>query len=125
MTMALKTIRVKIKSLDEALDDAIGAMRAIQSKKRVRKRVGEYFESLDAVRAALTEKRFALLRLVREREPASVAELARMAKRDFKTVYRDVEALRELGLITIAEKRRGVPSRLRSRTTEIVLRIAV
>ena len=48
-----------------------------------------------------------------------------MAKRDFKTVYRDVEALRELGLITIAEKRRGVPSRLRSRTTEIVLRIAV
>jgi len=123
--MALKTIRVKIKSVDEALDDAIGAMRAMQSKKRVRKHVGEYFESLDAVRAALTEKRFALLRLVRERKPASVAELARMAKRDFKAVYRDVEALRELGLITIAEKRRGVPSRLRSRATEIVLRIAV
>ena len=123
--MALKTIRVRIKSVDEALADAIGAMRAIQSKKRVRKRVGEYFESLEAVRAALTEKRFALLRLVREREPASVAELARMAKRDFKAVYRDVEALRELGLITIAEKRRGVPSRLRSRATEIVLRIAV
>ena len=123
--MALKTIRVRIKSVDEALDNAIGAMRAIQSTRRVRKRVGEYFESLDAVRAALTEKRIALLRLVRERAPASVAELARMAKRDFKTVYRDVEALRELGLITIAEKRRGVPSRLRSRTTEIVLRIAV
>ena len=123
--MALETIRVKIKSVDEALADAIGAMRAIQSKKRVQKRVGEYFESLEAVRAALTEKRFALLRLVREREPASVAELARMAKRDFKAVYRDVEALRELGLITIAEKRRGVPSRLRSRATEIVLRIAV
>jgi len=104
--MALKTIRVRIKSVDEALDNAIGAMRAIQSKRRVRKRVGEYFESLDAVRAALTEKRITLLRLVRERAPAS-------------------EALRELGLITIAEKRRGVPSRLRSRTTEIVLRIAV
>ena len=123
--MALKTIRVRIKSVDEALDNAIGAMRAIQSKRRVRKRVGEYFESLNAVGAALTEKRIALLRLVRERAPASVAELARMAKRDSKTVYRDVEALRELGLITIAEKRRGVPSRLRSRTTEIVLRIAV
>jgi predicted transcriptional regulator len=123
--MPLKTIRVKIKSVDQALDAAIGAMRAIQSKKRTRKRVGEYFESLDAVRSALTEKRFALLRLVREREPASVAALARMAKRDFKSVYRDVEALRELGLITIPERRRGVPSRLRSRATEIVLRIAV
>ena len=39
--MALKTIRVRIKSVDEALDNAIGAMRAIQSKRRVRKRVGE------------------------------------------------------------------------------------
>jgi len=54
-----------------------------------------------------------------------VAALAGMVKRDFKAVYRDVEALRALGLITIAEKRRGGPSRLRSRATEIVLRIAV
>jgi predicted transcriptional regulator len=123
--MALRTIRVKIKSVDEALDDAIDVMRAIKSRKRVGKRRGEYFESLEAVRAALTEKRLALLRLIREREPASVAQLARMAKRDFKAVYRDVAALRELGLIRIAASWRGVPSRLRSDATEIVLRIAV
>ena len=29
--MALKTIRVRIKSVDDALDDAIGVMRAIQA----------------------------------------------------------------------------------------------
>jgi len=123
--MALRTIRVKIKSVDEALDDAIDVMRAIKSRKRVGKRSGGYFESLEAVRAALTEKRLALLRLIREREPASVAQLARMAKRDFKAVYRDVAALRELGLVRIAASRRGVPSRLRSDATEIVLRITV
>ena len=83
------------------------------------------FENLDAVRAVLTEKRLALLGLVRERAPKSVAELARMAKRDFKSIYRDVEALRELGLIKVAGTRRGVSSRLRSNATEIVLRIAV
>ena len=123
--MALKTIRVRIKSVDDALDDAISVMRAIQAKKKVRKQHGEYFESLEAVRAALTETRLALLRLIRQRKPNSVAELARIAQRDFKAVYRDVEALRHLGLIEVADRRRGASSRLRSNTTEIVLRIAV
>ena len=123
--MALKTIRVRIKSVDDALDDAIGVMRAIQAKKKVRKQKGEYFESLEAVRAALTETRLALLRVIRKRKPKSVAELARIAKRDFKAVYRDVEALRDLGLIQVADRKRGASSPLRSTTTEIVLRIAV
>ena len=123
--MALKTIRVRIKSVDDALDDAVGVMRAILAKKKVRKQQGQYFESLEAVRAALTETRLALLRLIRERKPKSVAQLARVAKRDFKAVYRDVEALRDLGLIEVAERRRGASSPLRSNTTEIVLRIAI
>jgi predicted transcriptional regulator len=125
VNMALKTIRVRIKSIEDALDDAIGVMRAIQTKKKVGKQKGEYFESLEAVRATLTETRLALLRLIREREPESVAALARMAKRDFKAVYRDVEALRDLGLIQSGDRRRGASTPLRSDTTEIVLRIAV
>jgi len=123
--MALKTIRVRIKSVDDALDDALDVMRAIQTQKKVQKQKGEYFESLEAVRAALTETRLSLLRLIRRRKPKSVAELARIAKRDFKAVYRDVEALRELGLIQVADRRRGASRPLRSNTTEIVLRIAV
>jgi predicted transcriptional regulator len=105
--MALKTIRVRIKSVDDALDDAIGVMRAIEAKRKVGRQHGEYFETLEAVRAALTETRLALLRLIRERKPKSVAELARIAKRDFKAVYRDVDALRDLGLIQVAARRRG------------------
>ena len=123
--MALKTIRVRIKSIDAAIDSAVDVMRAIRAGKPVKTRHAAYFESLDAVRAVLTEKRLALLGLVRERAPGSVAELARMAKRDFKSVCRDVEALRELGLIKVAGTRRGVSTRLRSDATEIVLRIAV
>jgi len=123
--MGLKTIRVRIKSVDDALDDAIGVMRAIRAKKKVRKQEGEYFESLEAVRAALTDTRLALLRLIRERKPESVAELARIAKRDFKAVYRDVETLRELALIEVTDRRRGASSPLRSNTTQIVVRIAV
>ena len=105
--------------------DAISVMRAIRAKKKVRKQQGEYFESLEAVRAALTETRLALLRLIRERKPKSVAALARFAKRDFKAVYRDVEVLRDLGLIEPGDRRQGASSPVRSNTTEIVLRIAV
>jgi len=123
--MAPKTICMRIKSVDHALDDTIGMMRAILAKKKVRKQQGEYLESLEAVRAALTETRLALLRVIRKRKPKSVAERARIAKRDFKAVYRDVEALRDLGLIQVADRRRGASSPLRSTTTEIVLRIAV
>lgn len=123
--MARKTIRVRIKSADTALDDAIGVMRAIQAGKKVRPQHGEYFESLDAVRAALTETRLALLHLIRKHKPKSVAELARIAQRDFKAVYRDVQVLRDLGLIEVADQKRGTSTRLRSTTTEIVVRIAV
>jgi predicted transcriptional regulator len=54
---------------------------------------GEYFENLEAVRSVLTENRLSLLRLIRRYKPGSVAELARLAKRDFKHVHRDVELL--------------------------------
>jgi hypothetical protein len=39
--MALKTIRVRIKSVDDALDDAIGVMRAIEAKRKVGRQHGE------------------------------------------------------------------------------------
>ena len=123
--MALKTIRVRIKSIEEGLNDAVNAMKAIQSGKRTKKARGDYFDSLDTVRSVLTETRLALLRLIREKRPASVAELSRIAKRDFKSVYTDVELLEELGLVKIAKSKRGVASRLDSNTTEIVFRIAV
>jgi predicted MarR family transcription regulator len=50
------------------------------------------------------------VRLIRQRKPKSVAELARIANRDFKAVYRDVEALRDLGLIQVADRRGGIQS---------------
>jgi len=56
-----------LKSVDDAIGDAVGVMPAILAKNKVRKQHGQYFESLEAVRAALTETRFALLRLIRER----------------------------------------------------------
>ena len=123
--MALKTIRIKLKSVDQALDEAISTMKATEKGKQVKHRKGEYFENLDAARSILTENRLALLRLIRKYKPDSVSELARLAKRDFKHVYGDVELLQDLGLVHSTANKQGKPTRLTSDTTEIVFKIAV
>ena len=123
--MALKTIRIKLKSIDQALDDAVSTMKAIEKGRRVKPRKGVYFENLEAVRSILTENRLSLLRLIRKHKPDSVAELARLANRDFKHVYGDVELLQDLGLVQSTANKQGKPTRLTTDTTEIVFKIAV
>ena len=123
--MALKTIRIRLKSVDQALDEAVATMKAIEKGKRVKLRKGEYFENLDAVRSILTENRLALLRLIRKHKPESVAELARLAGRDFKHVHGDVALLQDLGLVRSTVNKQGKPTRLMSDTSEIVFKIAV
>jgi predicted transcriptional regulator len=123
--VALKTIRIKLKSVEKTLDDAVETMKSIAAGKRVTSRTGEYFENLEAVRSVLTENRLNLLKLIRTNKPNSVAELARIAKRDFKHVHGDVEILQGLGLIQTTVNRQGKATRLSSDTTEIVFKIAV
>ena len=123
--MALKTIRIKVKSVQESLDGALTAMKAVAKGKKPRLQKGEYFESLEAVRSVLTESRLSLLRVIREQQPKSVAELARLVKRDFKRVHEDVEILQSLDLVHAATSKQGKPTRLTSDTTEIVFKIAV
>ena len=123
--MALKTIRIRLKSVDQALDDAISTMKAVEKGKRVKPRKGEYFEDLEAVRSILTENRLSLLRLIRKHKPESIAELARLSGRDFKRVHGDVEMLRDLGLVHSTTNKQGKATRLTTDATEIVFKIAV
>ena len=60
-----------------------------------------------------------------KKSPNSIAELARLARRDFKAVHSDVEILKDLELIKVSGSSKGKASSLTSNTTEIVLRIAV
>lgn len=124
--MALKTIQIKIKSWKDGLNEVGQVMKDIQAGKKVKPKKPEvYFDSLDAVRSVLTDKRLELLRLVRDNHPKSVKDLARIAKRDFKLVYDDVERLKELGLITTSRAKRGVPTELKTDTDQIQVLIAV
>ncbi len=58
------------------------------------------FRDLETLLAALTPKRLHLLRYVRHHQVRSVKALAAALHRNYKNVYKDVEELTKLGLLS-------------------------
>lgn len=95
----METLKIRIKSPEQADTEFVDAFKAAQAGKKLAPKKGVHFTSLEAVRALLTEKRLALLHLIRERRPKSINELSKIAGRNFKNVYADVMLLKQYGLV--------------------------
>ncbi len=100
-TMRTRRVKIGVRSTEEGLQEFGATLKALQAGKKVRKQAGVYFVSVEAMRRVLTESRLALLHLIRTRRPRSIASLAKLAKRDFKNVYGDLQILGELGLVQL------------------------
>lgn len=98
----METLKIRIKSREQADAEFTRAFKAAQAGRKVTPKGGVYFTSLEAVRGLLTEKRLALLHLIRKSHPKSIYGLAKIAGRDFKNVYADVMRLKEYGLVQMA-----------------------
>jgi len=122
----MKVKKIRIKTKEDFFKDLRKAARAIDSNKPVAEPIGEYFESLEAVRNVLTEKRLALWRLVRDQHPNSILELSRIADRDFKSVHRDIGVLVGAGLIElkIGQGRKGKTQVPKSLADSLTLEVA-
>jgi predicted transcriptional regulator len=111
--MKVKKIDIGIKGLKESLKDFADTWKKVESGKRVKKEEGIYFDSIDTMRAVLTNKRLLILKVIRERKPASVYELAKILGRDIKNVNQDLKLLSDSGLVTLekteTDKKRVVP----------------
>ena len=105
--MKVKKFKIGIKSVKEVLDDFVKAGEAIERGEEVKKEKAIYFESVKGFRKAITPKRIELLHLIREKHPKSIQELARIARRDIKSIVTDIGILVELGLIDIKRKKDG------------------
>ncbi len=105
--MKAKRIRIGIKGVKEALDDFVKTGEAIKAGRRVKKEKGVYFESIEGFRKALTPRRLELLRLIKEKHPASLQELSRLAHRDIKSIVTDIEILEGLDLVEVKRKKEG------------------
>ena len=111
--MKVKKIDIGIKGLKESLKDFANTWKKLDTGKKTTKEEGIYFDSIDTMRAVLTNKRLLILKTIRERHPASVYELAKFLKRDIKNVNQDLALLLNVGLVTLektkTDKKRIVP----------------
>jgi predicted transcriptional regulator len=101
--MRAKKIRIEIRTLDSAFQEAAESFEKIAEGKRVKGKTALYFSNIKDLRKVLTEKRLELLKTIKDRKPSSIYELARMVDRDLKNVLQDVGYLKEIGMIDIAE----------------------
>ena len=62
------------------------------------------FPDYETLGKAISATRIELLNIIRMQRPKSIQHLAKLAKRDFKNVYKDVKFLYEFGLIDLEER---------------------
>jgi len=62
------------------------------------------FPSFEVLGKVITGARLELLSIIRKTKPKSIQELARLAQRDFKNVYQDIQLLAQYGLIDLKEQ---------------------
>ncbi len=106
--MKIKTIVVKSKA--EFDRESLAFARKLDKGEKVTPRKGEYFESLEAVRNFLTERRLELWRAIRDKAPKSLTDLAKIVRRDYKDVHHDVSILVDVGLVDL-KKPKGAKTR--------------
>jgi len=104
--MRVKEIKLIIRPLDEDFDEVVEAFRRIEKGEDIHDEK-IVVESLDALRKILTPERLRILQVIRNENPESVYELAKMLNRDRASVIRDLEALEFLGLVEYSEEKKG------------------
>jgi predicted transcriptional regulator len=101
------SIKIGVKDLQAALDEAREAMERISAGKPVQKIHDVNFISYEAMRKILTPRRLELLHVIKEKNPQSVYELAQLLRRDLKNVNDDLTILVNLGLVELRKTTKG------------------
>ena len=99
--MKVKRIDIGIKRVEDSLKDFAETWKSVETGKKLKKKEGIYFESIDDMRAVLTNNRLAILKAIRENKPKSIYELSKMLGRNLKNVNEDLNLLSEIGLVTL------------------------
>lgn len=106
--MKIKHITLKVKALDEMAADFKRIWKDAGKGKLVRDAIETIcFDSVEDMQKFLSPERIRLLKMVHEKNPKSIYELAKMLDRDRKNVTEDVKMLEGVGLIERKAAKRG------------------
>ena len=111
MKATFKTITIK--SHEQTMAEFAAICDTAISGETVKPEEPQYsFTSVEAFRKAMTPQRFALLKVIREKKPESIKELAALTHRDMKNISEDVKILLEMDLIEMEKHGRNKAPRL-------------
>jgi len=111
MKATFKTI--SIKPHEQTMQECVDIMDAvIRGEKVTPQEAGYSFTSFEAFRKAMTPQRFALLKVIREKQPESIKELATITGRDIKNISDDVKTLLDMDMIEMEKHGRNKAPRL-------------
>jgi predicted transcriptional regulator len=111
--MKIKNVTIGIKSLDQNMKEILHVVKEAKHGRFPKTPLrGTYFISLEAMLSVLTTKRLELLKLIREKQPDSIYELAQLSGRHLKNIQEDISLLNRLDLVSLGRK-----SHARSKTT--------
>src|SRR3989344_5319 len=71
------------------------------------------FDSLSALRRLLSNEKARLLHIIKVKSPSSIYGLAKILKRDFKSVSEDIKLLQRFGFIDMISEKTGKRERLK------------
>ncbi len=102
--MKVREVTIMVDSLEGTMDRFVDTFEKVRRGEKVKRQEILSFVSLDLMRQVLTGERIRLLRLIREESPKTIYELAKIAKRPYANVFRDVKKLDDLDLIDLKEE---------------------
>jgi predicted transcriptional regulator len=85
-----------------------------------------WVSSLESLAKVLTEKNMLLLEMIRNSQPQSLGELARLSDRKVPNLSRTLHTMERLGIVELLQKPNGrkVPTVLYDKNTQFVLHFA-
>lgn len=123
----MRTMRFEIKPKNEIDAELKNTFARLDQKKSVKFNSDVvYFTSFSLLRKILTDKKLEIWRTIRDQKPESITKLAKIVKRSFRTVHRDVMILEGLGLVYLnpSPGKRGKTQKVISKYDELILAVA-
>lgn len=103
-------VKIIIKSWDEVYKETVRDVKAgkVQKEKKI-----IYIDSLDDLRSLITSGRLKMLSAVRKEKPGSLYALAKLMKKDIKTIATDANMLSNAGLMRLEKYKVGKRKKVR------------
>ena len=108
--MAKKPSQIKTRAIELYINP--GSLATIF--RRFRGEKSEFdFSGIAELRQLLSNEKARLLYVVKNQKPGSIYDLAKLLKRDFKSVSKDVRLLEKFGFITLTPETKGKRKKLK------------